>query len=119
MTVLAIPVQETSRVAEVRRRAGVLGAGMGFSETDAGRVSLVASELATNLVRHAGHGEMLLDALEDAAGPYVQLIALDRAAGIADLNRALEDGYSTAGTAGTGLGAVGRTASRFDAWSHP
>ena len=49
----------------------------------------------------------------------VEILALDKGPGIRDLERSLRDGYSTAGGAGTGLGAISRLSSEFDVYSPP
>jgi hypothetical protein len=79
------------------------------------RLALIVSELATNLVKHGGGGELIVRALRDA--PIVQVLALDRGQGMASVDDCFRDGYSTAGSAGTGLGAVRRLASRVDVYS--
>src|SRR5262245_58654898 len=108
-----LQVAERSRVAEARRLAVQLSTGQGFSENDAGRVAIVATELATNLVKHAGGGEIVISSFDDAEGKGVELLALDKGPGITDLNKALADGHSTSGSAGTGLGAIRRSADFF------
>ena len=85
----------------------------------AGKVAIVATELANNLLRHAGGGELLLQTLGDDESPVVELLAIDRGPGMADVARCLADGYSTGGTPGTGLGAVRRLATEFDIYSAP
>lgn len=116
---LAITVQDPSQVAGARRAAAENAERLGFPESDAGRVALVATELATNLVKHGRGGEILIGAYEEGDGPGVELLALDRGPGIPNLNRAIEDGYSNAGTAGNGLGAVVRQSSFVDVASWP
>jgi anti-sigma regulatory factor (Ser/Thr protein kinase) len=101
-------VQDVSHVAEARRKASATAKQHGFDDAATGRVALVATELATNLVKHGSGGEILVGTYEDAAGSGVELIALDRGRGIANVAHALRDGYSTAGTPGQGLGAVVR-----------
>ena len=108
-------VTEQSQIAEARRRASAAATAAGFNETAAGRVALAATELATNLVKHGGGGRLVVG----AADHHVDLLALDAGAGIADLGRALADGYSTAGTAGNGLGALRRLADPFAVVSWP
>jgi len=108
-----LQIAERSRVAEARRLAVSLSTQQGFREKDAGRVALVATELATNLVKHANGGEMIISAFDDGDGKGLELLALDKGPGIVDINRALSDGHSTSGTAGTGLGAIRRTADVF------
>jgi anti-sigma regulatory factor (Ser/Thr protein kinase) len=80
----------------------------GFDETQRGRVAIVATELATNIVRHGGGGEMLIGSYEDPSGSGVELIALDKGRGIENLSECLRDGFSSAGSAGHGLGAIRR-----------
>lgn len=112
---LEVWVKEQSQIAEARRRAAAAATASGFGETAAGRVALVATELATNLLKHGQGGRLLVD----AAGSHVSLLALDTGAGIADIGRSLADGYSTAGTAGNGLGALRRLADPFELVSWP
>jgi anti-sigma regulatory factor (Ser/Thr protein kinase) len=108
-----IRVPDESHVGSARRAAAQLAAGL--DEVVAGRLSLVVTELATNLARHAAQGELLLSAVSGG----VEVISLDRGPGMTDLRRALEDGFSTGGTSGTGLGAVRRQADVFDAYTQP
>jgi anti-sigma regulatory factor (Ser/Thr protein kinase) len=91
----------------------------GFSETDAGRVAIASTEAATNLLKHAGEGEVLLHALIDGNRKGLHFIALDAGPGIAAIATALRDGFSTAGTAGSGLGAIARQSTSFDLYSVP
>lgn len=114
----SIPVTEASQVADARRRATGVAQRLGFDETAAGRVAIVATELATNLVKYGTNGEILLGTFEDETGTGVEIIALDRGPGVANLADALRDGHSTGGSPGTGLGAVRRQSQAFDiaAW---
>ncbi|WP_407530775.1 ATP-binding protein [Methylobacterium oryzisoli] len=115
---ISVPVTEASQVADARRRATGVAQTLGFDETAAGRVAIVATELATNLVKYGTNGEILLGTFEDETGMGVEIIALDRGAGVADVADALRDGHSTGGSSGTGLGAVRRQSQAFDiaAW---
>lgn len=87
-----------------------------MSETAAGRVALVTTELATNLLKHADGGTLLFGSDEDAPHSLV-ILALDKGKGITSVPAALEDGYSTAGSPGTGLGAIVRGSMTFDIYS--
>lgn len=108
----AFPMGDPSRVGEARRHAAVLAGDCGFDDVDAGRLALVVTELATNLVRHAHQGRLWISA-RPARGE-VEVIAIDHGPGIPDVERSLGDGFSTGGTPGTGLGAVRRLAQHFD-----
>ena len=115
----ALRVEDVSQVASARRLAIGLAQGLDFDETTAGRAALVATELATNLVKHARDGQMLLSAVQWAERPAVEILALDRGPGMSSVERCFEDGYSTAGSPGTGLGAVRRLAVGLDVDSRP
>lgn len=106
-------------MAAARRAAAELCRHAGLDEIAAGRVAIVVTEAATNLLKHGAGGEILLQRLE--AGPVVglEVLSLDRGRGIPDVRTALRDGYSTAGSTGTGLGAIGRQADVCEIYSLP
>ncbi len=111
---ISVTVTEASQVAEARRRATRVASDLGFDETAAGRVAIVVTELATNLVKYASRGEILVGSYEQGEETGVEMMALDRGDGLADAEAALSDGHSTGGTAGFGLGAVRRQSRTFD-----
>lgn len=115
MSTLEIQVDDASAVAEARRRAVAAARLLQFDELRAGELALVATELATNLLKHGGGGRLLLDETE----ARIDLLAIDRGRGMADIGACLADGYSTTGTPGTGLGAVRRLADHFEVGSWP
>ena len=110
---------DSSDVAAARRAANGHAQDLGFDEETAGRCALVTTELATNLLKHAGGGQILLGPYRDSTGSGLEILSLDKGPGIADLGRAMADGYSTAGSMGTGLGAVRRQADEFAVYSRP
>jgi anti-sigma regulatory factor (Ser/Thr protein kinase) len=114
---LRFEIGDITAVGQARRRGAELARTVDLSETDAGRLALVVTEVATNLVKHAGGGELFLRALLRGGAVGVGVIALDRGPGIRNLGEALRDGYSTSGSPGTGLGAIARVASLFDVYS--
>jgi anti-sigma regulatory factor (Ser/Thr protein kinase) len=116
---IIVVVNDESQVGGARRAASNLAQQLGFGEVDAGRVALVATELATNLLKHGGGGEMLLVSCETGAGASVEVLALDQGPGMADVPACMADGYSSAGTAGGGLGAVVRLSQYVDIASWP
>jgi anti-sigma regulatory factor (Ser/Thr protein kinase) len=113
---LAIPVKEMHDVGDARRQATQAAKDLGFDETTAGRVGIVTTELAGNLVKHAGGGTLILRALKVGSNAGLELITLDDGPGM-DVQRCMEDGYSTAGSPGTGLGAIKRLTAAFDIYS--
>jgi anti-sigma regulatory factor (Ser/Thr protein kinase) len=115
--VAALRVDDSSAVGEVRRAAMALATTLDFDETVRGRVGIVATELAGNLAKHARDGTVLILPTGSARAAGITILGIDRGPGIVDIDRALQDGYSTAGTPGTGLGAVRRLADEFDLYS--
>lgn len=111
-------IDDESKVGEARRAAQTL-ANFEFDAETAGRVAIVATELANNLLRHAGGGELLLQTLGTDGSATVEILAIDRGPGMSNVEQCMRDGYSTAGTMGTGLGAVRRLADEFDIYSVP
>lgn len=114
-----VAINDSSQVGEARRSAAGLATHVGLSETDAGRFAILVTEAATNIAKHATRGEIALRAISYADVRGVELIAIDSGPGIANIDRALTDGYSTAGSPGGGLGAFSRLATRFDIYSVP
>ncbi len=112
-----LEVSDSSHIGECRRQAKRLAEGYEFDATATGRIGIIATELANNLVRHGAGGEVLLQVLDDGAAPEMELMAIDRGDGMAEIHECMRDGYSTAGTAGTGLGAVSRLSNTFDVFS--
>jgi anti-sigma regulatory factor (Ser/Thr protein kinase) len=116
---IALPILESSQAGEARRTAVAFASRLGFNETQRGKVALVVTEVANNLVRHAQDGVLLLQALEQNSIAGVEILALDKGPGINNLNECLRDGFSTGGTAGNGLGAIERLSALFDIHSVP
>src|SRR3954470_18394666 len=116
MTSVSIQVETADQAGEARRRAARLAAALRLDETTAGRLALVVTECANNLWKHGGGGEILLNPMApDAFG--VDVLALDRGPGMRDVGRCFQDGYSTAGSAGTGLGAIQRLSAECEVYT--
>ena len=101
-------VSDASQVAEARRRVGKLAVRIGLPQARVDKVAVVVTELATNLLKHGGGGHIHASRCDDAGGIGLEVLALDRGGGMADPRRCLQDGYSTAGSPGNGLGAIAR-----------
>ena len=91
-----------------------MAADLGFAEQDTEEIVLVAGELATNLVRHAAGGTMVLAPAKENGRSGVQIETVDAGPGIRDVDRALTDGYTTRGSLGYGLGTVNRLMDELD-----
>jgi serine/threonine-protein kinase RsbT len=95
-------------------RARELATAVGFGAVDRTRIEIVILELTRNLLVHAGGGTLTLTRLSDPVrGPAVEVEAVDSGPGIADIELALQDGYSTAHTLGAGLPGVRRLMDEF------
>jgi anti-sigma regulatory factor (Ser/Thr protein kinase) len=112
-TPVRLRVDDPSGVAPARRAAEQLADDLGLDERRRGEVAIVVTELATNLVRHGRGGEIILR-ISRGPEPTIDAIASDHGPGIANLARAREDGYSTSGGPGNGLGAIERLSATMD-----
>lgn len=116
---LCITIDDASKTGEARRFARDMAAAMGLGETAVEQAGIVVNETCSNLLKHAHEGELILHSGSEADDAALEILALDRGPGMADLARCLEDGYSTANSAGNGLGAVLRLANSVDFYSLP
>lgn len=119
MTTAAFDVLDSSQVSATRREAAAFASRLGFGEPRASQVTLVVSELASNLVKHAQDGQILLRALPAPGTPGIEILAVDRGPGLLNMAEALRDGHSTAGSLGAGLGAIRRQSDHFDVFAQP
>lgn len=116
---IALPILDQSQVGEARRIALAQASSLGFDESERSNVGIIVTELANNLLRHAKNGLLLLQALEKHQTLGLEILALDKGPGMGDIRQCLEDGFSTAGTSGNGLGAVHRLSSFVEIYSLP
>jgi anti-sigma regulatory factor (Ser/Thr protein kinase) len=108
---------DTSQGGHARRQALALAHVLDFGELRRGQLAIVVTEAAANIAAHAERGELLLVPWRFRGDAGIDVLALDNGKGIADVGRSLEDGYSTAGSAGQGLGAISRLASVLQIYS--
>jgi anti-sigma regulatory factor (Ser/Thr protein kinase) len=119
LTQTSTVVTEMSQVGEARRAAVRLAETLGLNEARRSDVAIVTTELATNLVKYARRGQILLQRLRVADATELEIVAVDSGPGMSNVHTCLEDGVSSAGTPGTGLGAIRRLSDMFDAYSAP
>ena len=110
-----VSVHEATDVANARRTASACAGALRLSETSSGRAALIATELATNLLKHAGGGALLFG----SNAKTLVILSLDKGRGVMNFAAAMSDGFSTAGSSGTGLGAGPRAAAVFDLYALP
>jgi serine/threonine-protein kinase RsbT len=110
-----VRVTRDADVVAARQKGREVAAAVGFSRTDATLVATVISELARNIVQYAERGEILVCPVERDGRDGVMIVARDVGPGIADVSRALQDGYSSyRGGLGLGLPGSRRLADEFE-----
>ena len=110
----ALDLDHDADVGAARRRFAALAVTAGLDESRSNDAAMIASELASNVIKHARHGGILFGCVREGGVKGVSIVAWDRGGGM-DLDACMRDGMSTSGTAGNGLGAITRLASRWDA----
>ena len=90
-----------------------------LSEGAVGKVNIIVSEMLSNLEKHTIQGGELLVKAIGKPIKGIEIISLDNGPGMADPGRMMEDGVSTFGSAGEGLGAIKRQSDVFDLYSQP
>jgi anti-sigma regulatory factor (Ser/Thr protein kinase) len=112
-------LDEPSSVGAARRAAEELADRLGLPEGRVADVGLAVTEIATNVHRHGGGGAVLLRATRTVSVAAVEVVAIDSGVGITDMRAARQDGSSTAGGLGIGLGAIDRLADSLEISSSP
>lgn len=116
---MLIEVTEPSQAGEARRTAAALAEELNMSEERRGQIALVTTEMASNLVKHAGRGHILFRSLEESSRGGLQITSVDNGPGITDVARALDNGPLASGSLGSGLGTIKRVPDFFDLYSVP
>jgi serine/threonine-protein kinase RsbT len=111
---LVIPIKADVDVVTARQRARVLVSGLRFSISELTLIATAISEVARNIVTYAGRGEIVLRIVQRGPRRGLLVIARDQGPGIADIARAMEDGYSTSRSLGLGLPGSKRLMDEFE-----
>jgi serine/threonine-protein kinase RsbT len=109
-----VPIRADVDVVFARQEARRLLAGLRFSSSELTLIATAISEVARNIVAYAGSGEVVLRIVQRGQRRGLVVIARDRGPGIADIERAMEDGYSTSRGLGLGLPGSKRLMDEFD-----
>lgn len=109
-----IPLRGSEDVVIVRQRVRALAEREGLKLVDQTKIVTAASELARNTVIYGAGGTALLEAVESNGRRGVRLTFEDRGPGIADLQLAMKDGYTTGGGLGLGLSGSKRLCNEFE-----
>ncbi len=110
---IRMPIREEWDVVMARQRARALARQEGFPEGRVGAIATAVSEVARNIVVHAGVGEVLLGVVRERGRRGVRVVARDEHPGIVDVESAMLDGYSTARSLGLGLPSARRLMDEF------
>jgi anti-sigma regulatory factor (Ser/Thr protein kinase) len=110
-------IGEPSEISAARRAVGLLAAKLAFGATKRGQAELIVTEAATNILKHAVRGEILIRSVVQGDCIGIEIIAIDKGPGICDIKSQMEDGNSSTGTYGGGLGAMSRLAQEFNIYS--
>ena len=114
-----LPLTQSEDVVWVRQAVRARMVELGFSLVDQTKMVTATSELARNAVDHGGGGRALIDTLTDGTRVGIRLQVTDGGPGIADLELALSDGYSSGGGLGLGLGGARRLVNQFEIETTP
>lgn len=114
-----IAITRESDIVAARQAGRELAAEIGFKGSDLALIATAISEIARNIVVYALAGEVTLTAVEDGPRRGVSIVARDEGPGIADIDRAMQDGFSTGGSLGLGLPGARRLMDEFEIVSVP
>jgi anti-sigma regulatory factor (Ser/Thr protein kinase) len=116
-THVAFKAEDRSYFAILKKQIHNLAAGAGFDEGRIGELDIVVAEVVSNLVKHAGGGQVLVKLVEEDKIQGIEIISIDNGPGMTDVSRMVADGVSTKNTLGQGLGAMKRLSDVFQVYS--
>lgn len=116
---LCISIDHEMDIVSARQKARELAIAMGFSSTDQTLIALAISEIARNIISYAQCGQVTLRRVEAGGRRGVLIVARDDGPGIADVELAMRDGYSTGKSLGVGLPGAKRVMDDFELVSSP
>ncbi|GAB3707450.1 serine/threonine protein kinase [Spirosoma flavus] len=108
---------DRSYLASIKKGINQLGIQAGFQPQRLSEIDLIAAEIATNLVKHAGGGEILVRCFQTSDNAGLELISIDNGPGMTDPAKMMQDGISTTNTLGHGLGSIHRLADQAQLYS--
>jgi anti-sigma regulatory factor (Ser/Thr protein kinase) len=116
----SFPISDRSFAHTLKKDVHKRAEAIGFTAAQLGKIDIIVSELISNLLKHTPQGgELLVKPLAGKQGEEagIELLCVDTGPGMRDPLRMLEDGVSTAGSKGEGLGAIKRLSDEFDLYS--
>jgi serine/threonine-protein kinase RsbT len=116
---IRVAIRTDADVVTARQEARTLGASLGFSSTDLTLLATAISEVARNITTYAGSGEVALRVLREGGRDGVEVVATDEGPGIANVELAMQDGYTTGNGLGLGLPGTRRLVDDFELATQP
>jgi serine/threonine-protein kinase RsbT len=114
-----LPLTTSEHIVMVRQTVRQRAVDLGFSLVDQTKIVTAASELARNTIQHGGGGHAMIETIVNGTRRGLRLTFADSGPGIADMQLAMKDGYSSAGGLGLGLSGAKRLSNEFDITSIP
>ena len=111
---LRVPIAAGVDIVTARQEGRDLAERMGCSSIESTMIATAISEIARNIMSHAGRGEIAISAVAFDGRNAIEVVASDAGPGIADIERAMQDGYSTGAGLGLGLPGAGRLMDHFE-----
>jgi serine/threonine-protein kinase RsbT len=111
---ICIPIGRDTDIVLACQKGRTLAAQLELSGNDQVIIVIAISEVARNIFQYAGQGEIVLSSVQQDERQGVQIVARDNGPGIADIERVLQDGYSTSGGLGLGLSGARRLMDEFE-----
>lgn len=116
-THFAFKADDRSYFAILKKEIRAIAVRAGFSERKLGEIDIIIAEMASNLVKHAGGGQVLVKLVEENGLQGIEIISIDNGPGMTDVSRMVVDGVSTKNTLGQGLGSMKRLSNLFQIYS--
>lgn len=114
---MAFKAEDRSYFAILKKDIHTLALGASFPGAKIAELDIIVAELVSNLVKHAGGGQVLVKLVEENGIQGIELISIDNGPGMTDVSRMVADGVSTKNTLGQGLGAMKRLSDVFQVYS--
>ena len=111
---IRVAIRTDADVVTARQEARTMGAALGFSSTDLTLLATAISEIARNITTYAGEGEVALRVRTESGRAGIEVVATDEGPGIADVELAMQDGYTTGNGLGLGLPGTRRLVDDFE-----
>lgn len=111
---IRVAIRTDADVVTARQEARTMGAALGFSSTDLTLLATAISEIARNITTYAGEGEVALRVRRDGVRHGIEVEATDEGPGIANVELAMQDGYTTGNGLGLGLPGTRRLVDDFE-----